>query len=427
MKSVDFIVVGAGQRGYGYSTYLKRHPDAGRAVAVCEPRDEWRARFAHDFDVPAERCFRDWRELLDQPRLAEAAFICTVENLHCEIAIALAAKGYHLLLEKPMAPTQQECVEIYAASRRHGIILCVCHVLRYVSYIQALKQRVAAGLIGKLRHLQATELVGPWHFTHSFVRGNYRREDQASTFLLAKCCHDMDLINHFMSARCTRVSSFGNLSYFKRASQPAGAADRCLDCPSEIESVCPYSAVKIYLRDRANHLDRWPVNMLTLDATPAGVTKALREGPYGRCVYASDNDVVDHQVVNLEFADGTTAGFITTAFATGSRDYFLMGDKGTLRLNDHGIAHHDFLTGKDTAIPLYAPGMDPTSGHGGGDEGVVNAFFTAVREADSTAVVTGPELSLESHLIVFAAERSRRNGRTEDVPRIQDLNPKETA
>jgi predicted dehydrogenase len=420
MKAVEFLVVGAGQRGFAYTSYLKTHPGEGRVVAVCEPRDEWRARFASDFGVPADRCFRDWRELLDHPRLADAAFVCTVEDLHRDIAVALADKGYHLLLEKPMAPTQEACVDIYAAAHRHGIILCVCHVLRYVSYIQMMKRKVEEGLIGRLRHIQATELVGPWHFTHSFVRGNFRRDDQAAFFLLAKCCHDMDLINHLMDDRCVRASSFGRLSFFKRENQPSGAADRCVKCPAPIESTCPYSALKIYLRDRRDRLAQWPVSMLTLDATPAGVTRALEEGPYGRCAYACDNNVVDHQVVNLEFANGATAGFITTAFASGGRDYLLMGDKGTLRLNDDGMCHHDFLTGKDTPIPLYDPGMDPTSGHGGGDEGVVKAFFAAVRGDDRGAIQTGPERSLESHLIVFAAERSRLSGKVEVVPRVED-------
>jgi predicted dehydrogenase len=420
MNIKTVVVVGAGHRGAGYADYMLRHPEEGRIVAVCEPRDDRRLELAKVHNVPAERCFHDWQELVLLPKVADAVFICTVEDKHRDAAIALADKGYHILLEKPMAPTAQACREIVDAAQRNGVVLAVCHVLQYVEYIRRMKTMLDSGLIGRIRHIAATELVGPWHFTHSFVRGNFRNEAQASSFLLAKCCHDMDLLAWFVPSRCLRVSSFGRLSHFKRECQPAGAADRCTRCPAHIESACPYSAVKIYLRDRLEKLKQWPVTMVTTEATPVGVARALDEGPYGRCVYACDNDVADHQVVNLEFEDGTTAGFITTAFAVGSRDYFVMGDRGTLRLNDDGLHHYDFLSGKAVSLPLYA-GDTSTSltGHGGGDDGLVRDFLAALRSGDKAYVTTGPEASLASHLIVFAAEKSRRSGTVEPVLRAE--------
>lgn len=421
MTIPSIVVVGAGSRGCAYSEYVRQHPEEGRLVAVCEPRDAMREKFARTFGLAPDQCMRDWRELADKPRLADAAFVCTVEDLHRDCAVALADKGYHLLLEKPMAPTQEACCDIFAAAQRNGITLAVCHVLRYVSYIHRMKDMLDAGLIGRIHNISATELVGAWHFSHSFVRGNFRNEKAASPFLLAKCCHDMDLLNWIIPSRCARASSFGRLSHFTRENQPAGAADRCTECPAEIESACPYSALKIYLRDRMDRLHLWPVNMLTVDTTPAGVARALREGPYGRCVYACDNTVADHQVVNLEFEDGATASFITTAFATGSRDYFVMGNKGWLRLNDSGLHHHDFLTGKTVNLPLYTGDQTQISGHGGGDHGLVRAFLKSIRENDPSAITTGPDVSLESHLIVFAAERARQQGVIEPVPRLADV------
>jgi predicted dehydrogenase len=419
-KKITFVVVGGGHRGSGYAGYTLRHPEEGQAVAVCEPRDDRREAFAKTYGVPKNRCFRDWRELAEIPKVADAAMICTVEDLHRDIAVALADKGYHILLEKPMAPTAQACCDIVAAARRNGVVLAVCHVLRYVDYIRRMKDMLDSGLIGRIRHIAATELVGPWHFTHSFVRGNFRNEAQSSPFLLAKCCHDMDLLAWFVPSRCAKVSSFGRLSHFKRECQPVGAADRCTKCPPHIESACPYSALKIYLRDRIERLKLWPVSMLTTDATPAGVARALEEGPYGRCVYACDNDVADHQVVNLEFEDGTTAGFITTAFAVGSRDYFIMGERGSLRLNDDGMFHYDFLSGKKVQLPLHVGDASTSlSGHGGGDDGLVRDFLAAVRSGDKAAVTTGPEASLASHLIVFAAEKARKSGTVEPVPRLE--------
>jgi predicted dehydrogenase len=420
-KPVSVIIVGGGSRGQAYASYLNHHPGAFEIVGLCEKKDDRRAWFADKFKVPAEGCFNDWQALLNKPRLADAAFICTVEDLHRDIAVALASKGYHLMLEKPMAPTQEACVDIYRAAREHGIILAVCHVLRYTAFFNHIKNLIDSGLIGTLHNITATEYVGPWHFTHSFVRGNYGNEKKSSPVLLAKCCHDLDLLNWFAGSRCVKTASFGRLSYFNRAHQPKGAADRCTACPPEIESSCPYSALKIYMRDRHDRLHAWPVNMLTVDTTPAGVAKALREGPYGRCVYACDNDVCDHQVVDLEFASGMTASFVTTSFAIGSRDYFYMGDKGTLRLNDNGLEHFDFLTFKSKKVEVNVGDGTTASGHGGGDDGVVTAFLEAVRKGDPAAVKTGPDVSLESHLIVFAAERARKNGRVEPVPVVSDL------
>lgn len=418
MKKVSIVVVGAGSRGTGYARYAEAFPAEVEVVAVCEPRPEWRERFAQAHGLPRERCFDDWKALLDRPRLADAALVCTVEDLHRDIAVALAERKYHLLLEKPMAPTAAECLDIYRATRDNQVILAVCHVLRYTDWFANLKALLDSGRIGRIRHIAATEYVGYWHFAHSFVRGNFRNEKVACPFLLAKCCHDMDLLNTLVPARCTKVSSFGRLSYFTRENQPAGAADRCVDCPVHIESQCPYSAVKIYLRDALDRLDKWPMNMLTTDATPEGITRALREGPYGRCVFACDNDACDHQVVNLEFADGTTAGFVTTAFAVGGRDYFFMGDKGSLRFNGESIIQNDFLygpAGRETRHPITNVGNTIQSGHGGGDFGLMRQFLSAVRDGDAGRICTGPEVSLESHMIVFAAEQSRKTGQVQTL------------
>ena len=420
-KPISVIIIGAGSRGNAYAGYLKHHPGAYDLVGICEKRADRRAWFAKEHNVPANACYADWKELLDKPRLADAAFICTVEDTHREIAVALADKGYHLMLEKPMAPTQEACIDIYQAAKRNNIVLAVCHVLRYTVFFNHIKKLIDSGLIGTLHNITATEYVGSWHFTHSFVRGNYGNEKKSSPFLLAKCCHDLDLLNWFAGSRCVKTASFGRLSYFNRAHQPKGAGERCTECPAEIESACPYSAIRIYIRDRIERLTAWPVSMVTLDATPAGVAKALREGPYGRCVYACDNDVADNQVVDLEFESGMTASFVTTAFAIGSRDYFFMGDKGTLRLNDSGLEHFDFLSFKAKKVTVDVGDGTTASGHGGGDYGVVTAFLEAVKNGDPAAVKTGPAVSLESHLIVFAAERARKNGRVENVPAVSEL------
>lgn len=408
MERVAFIVAGAGGRGYGYAEYARLYPEEGTCVGVCDPDDQARNRFGDRHNLPEERRFRDWRDLLAQPKLADAVLVCTQDAMHKEPSILLSNMGYNLLLEKPLAPNPEDCKEIVAAAVKNNIVFAVCHVLRYTDFNRKLKELIDSGLIGKIHSLQLLEPVGYWHQAHSFVRGPWRNQEESSFMLLAKSCHDIDLINYLIPGKCKKVSSFGSLSYFNRANQPVGAADRCIDCPLEIETDCPYSAIKIYLRDFGQALNSWPIYSLTHDQTKEAAVEHLRTGSFGRCVFACDNDVVDHQVVNLEFEGGTTAGFTMCAFTEGgSRHILIMGDRGTLACSDGDITHYDFLTNKTTIISPKENDDLAQSGHGGGDFGLMRSFLAAVRDNDQSKISTGPEITLESHLIVFAAEKAR--------------------
>ncbi len=314
---VSYIVIGAGSRGTGYASYASGYPDKAEVVGVAEPRDAARHRLVAEHDIRPDHVFTDWREAARLPRLADAAVVTTQDAMHTEPAVALAKQGYHLLLEKPMAPTADECRRIVDAVKANGVMLAVGHVLLYTSFTQTLKQVLDAGRIGDVVSMQRLEPVGYWHQAHSFVRGNWRNEAESSNMLLAKSCHDIDWMRYIMGEKCLSVSSFGSLKHFRKAEKPpeAGAATRCLDCAHEPQ--CPYSAPKLYLDSLARGNTDWPVNVLTFDVTEAGVTEALRTGPYGRCVYECDNDVVDNQVVNMAFAGGKTASFTMTAFTQG--------------------------------------------------------------------------------------------------------------
>ena len=336
---------------------------------------------------------------------------------------ALADKGYHILLEKPMAVTSQDCRRIVEAVKRNGVILAVGHVLRYTPYMQKMKELIASGVIGEVVNVQHLEPIGNWHFAHSYVRGSWRREDESTFMLMAKCCHDVDLIRYIMDKPCTRVSSFGALTHFKPEKKPpeSGSAVRCLDCP--LQDSCPYSAKTIYLQRAQNDYFAWPVAML-LDGEPSvpAVEAALRTGPYGRCVWACDNDVADHQVVSMEFEGGASATLTTTAFteAICQRRTRVFGSLGELNGDgDSTIRHFDFRTGKATLHEL--PGAPPETGitgHNGADYFLIESFVRAVATLDPTAVLSGPDETLESHLIVFAAEAARRAG---VVVSVQDV------
>ncbi|GGO40815.1 oxidoreductase [Deinococcus humi] len=418
---VTLLILGAGSRGQTYADYARNHPAEGVVVAVAEPDPARRAAFAERYGLPPERVFNDWQEALKHPRLADVAVIATQDADHVAPVEAAAEQGYHLLLEKPMAPDEEGCRRIVAAAEQHGVMLGVCHVLRYTAYTQALKAVLKAGTIGEIVSVEHLEPVGYWHQAHSFVRGHWRNAEESSPMLLAKSCHDLDWLRYIVGLPCLKVSSFGSLKHFRRAEQPPGAADRCLDCPPEIEQACPYSATRYYLGQLEVGNTSWPVNVLTPDLTLEGVKAALLDGPYGRCVYACDNDVVDHQVVNFEFAGGVTASFTMTAFTRArGRETRIFGTHGELYGDSQRIEVYDFLTG-ETSVLDSAVASDGSilSGHGGGDDGLMSAFLAAVRENDPGLILSGPQETLESHLMVFAAERARQTRQVVDLAERQ--------
>jgi len=410
MKQTKLIIIGAGSRGAGYAEYAIEHPEQATIVGISEPRAEYRNHLAEKHNVPANRLFDDWQELAAQSKLADAVIIATPDAEHTAPAIAFAKKGYHVLLEKPMSLSEAKCKEIADTVTEAGIIFAVCHVLRYTAFTRKLKELLDGGLIGDIVSLQALEPVGYWHQAHSFVRGNWRNEAESSSMLLAKCCHDIDWISHIMNVPCTAVHSFGSLKHFRKEEQPEGAADRCIDCA--VETDCPYSAKKIYSGFLDKGLKGWPLDVLTSDVTEENIAEALRTGPYGRCVYACDNDVVDHQVVNMQFDGGQTASLTMTAFTEASaRKIRIFGTKGEIDCDSSTIRHFDFLTDQWETIETDPVDHSILGGHGGGDYGLMKAFIGAIANNDPSLVLSGPTETLESYRMVFAAETARREER----------------
>lgn len=400
---VTLAVVGAGSRGTSYARHAVESGGA-RVVAVADPLESRRARH------PGAAQYADWRELAALPRQADAVIIATQDADHVEPAVRFAELGYDILLEKPMAVSEDDCRTIVAAAERSDAIFAVCHVLRYTPYTRMLKALLDSGRIGEIVSIQHLEPVGWWHQAHSYVRGNWRRSDESTFMLLAKSCHDLDWLVHLTGRRVAKVSSFGGLKHFRPEHRPEGAADRCLDCA--VEDTCPYSAKRLYLPLAGR--DAWPLNVVTDDLSERGILEALRTGPYGRCVYACDNDVVDHQVVNLEFEGGVTVSFTMTAFTpTLHRQTRVFGTHGSIEGDGERLHVTDFRTGGQESVDTRPTG-DGTAGggHGGGDAALVDAFLTAVRTRDRAPILSSPSESLHSHLIAWAAERSRLEGVT---------------
>ncbi|MEV4475892.1 Gfo/Idh/MocA family oxidoreductase [Nonomuraea sp. NPDC049504] len=401
MPHIELALVGAGDRGTKYTRYATMDGRA-RLTAVAEP--DPRRRDALLAEHPDALSFGDWRDLAERPRIADAVVIATLDADHVEPAVRFAELGYHVLLEKPMAIDLEDCRRIVAAAERSGVMFAVCHVLRYTTYTQQVKDVLDSGRLGEIVTIEHLEPVGWWHHAHSYVRGNWRRTDEATFMLLAKSCHDLDWLTYVMGRRVTRVSSFGGLKHFTAENRPAGAADRCLDCA--VAADCPYDARRIY-QPYVGEEKRWPLAVLTDDPSEAGLLRALREGPYGRCVYACDNDVVDHQVVNLDFDGGATASFTMTAFSPAAlRKTRIFGTHGFLEGDGARLTVTDFVTGETEVIDTNPP----TDGHGGGDQGLITAFLDALDRDDPAAILSAPRESLHSHEIAWAAEESRLTG-----------------
>ena len=403
MSPINAAVLGAGSRGVTYSNYALQAPEELNIVAVAEPREDRRAAFAEKFSVVQENCFSSWEDLLSKSKLADVVFICTLDEDHLAPALMALEKGYHVLLEKPMSNREEECIAIEAAARKAGKILSVCHVLRYTAFYRTLKDLIDRGAVGEITNITHIENVAYWHQAHSFVRGNWRRSDETSPMILQKCCHDMDIILWLSGKDCKRVHSFGSLRHFTPENAPDGAPKRCLDgCPHK--DTCLYYAPKLYLTGNTD----WPVDVLTTDLTPEGITKALQEGPYGRCVYHCDNDVVDRQVVSLELEDGVVCTQTMTAFSQNChRQLKIQGTKGQIEA-DMGT--------KEIRLETFGAGVEnipvdtsDTSGHGGGDFGLLRDFLETLRSGGEA--LTSARRSLQSHLVCFAAERSRLEGR----------------
>ena len=414
MRKVTAIIIGGGGRGTIYAKHILELRERGmdvNVVAIAEPRPYFRDRIGDLYHIPEDRRFEDWHQLLSLGRIADAAIITTQDRMHLEPCLALAELKYHILIEKPLAPDPEGCHQIAESANRNGVILSVCHVLRYSNYTRTLKRLIDDGAVGQVLSVQHLEPVGHWRFAHSYVRGNWRKESESSSVLLAKSIHDLDWISFIVNSECESVCSYGSLMFFRPENRPEGAADRCLECP--IEKECAYSAPRFYVNRVKQNIRGAYVESVVANPTPERIREALKTSPYGRCGFACDNDVVDNQVVNMSFEDGSTASMTMTAFNfIGGRRTRIFGTLGEIETTDSTvITVKRFLDETTRTVDtdmLNDGGIN--SGHGGGDTGIMENFVQAVAENDPSLILTGIDETLESHLMVFAAEKSRREG-----------------
>lgn len=414
MRKISFAIIGLGSRGLdSYAQYALTHPEEMEIKAVADPKKEKRDKAAKLFNLDPSMVFYDADELLNREKLADAAIIATQDQEHVKQAVKALEKGYDILLEKPISPKKEEVELLEKKAKKEGHLVVVCHVLRYTPFYKTIKSLLENNAIGKLMSLDAIEHVGYWHQAHSFIRGNWRNESLSSPMLMQKSCHDMDIIRYLVGSPCKKIASYGGLSYFKAENAPRGASRRCMD-GCKVKQRCPFDAEKIYITNkrtgiRHNPGDNWPCNILADSPDEEKLYDAICNGPYGRCVFYSDNDVVDHQVVLMEFASNVTATFTMTGFtADNHRTIKLFGTEGEIEgdMEKNRLVLRRFGE-EEQVIPLE----ETCSGHGGGDEEIVKSFIMEMNGSHSASSTL--EASIDSHMMVFAAEKSRKTGQVE--------------
>ncbi len=416
--TINAIMLGAGNRGFDvYGAWALEHPESLKFVAVADTDEAKLERFGDAHGIGIEARFSDWRLVLQACQDSSiAAFVCLPDALHEAAALACLAMNLHLMLEKPVAATLEGTKRVLEAARGSSGVVMLGYVLRHTPFFQTLREVIQSGALGEIINLEWRENVSAIHYSHSYVRGNWRRADQSSPMILAKASHDLDLLTWLTGLSIDQVSSFGNLKHFRAENAPEGAPQRCLEgCP--IEETCVFYAPKIYLTDNAG----WPASVISADSSLHARRTALEMGPYGRCVYRSDNDVVDHQVVALMFANGGSGSLTMHGHsAEEGRSLRIDGTKATLRgvfkssLQELRLEPHNaqtMVSGGGEVIPIRALTGMAGGGHGGGDAGLTLAFIKAIE----AGIREDPSAYLESHLLAFAIEKARLEGRVVQV------------
>jgi predicted dehydrogenase len=410
---LTFALAGAGGRGRMFAEWIYDNFGPGALVAVAEPVHANRTKIAEKHKIDDSKQFNSWQEMLKGDRLADILINTTMDLDHVGSACAAMELGYDMLLEKPLATNLADASKIDAVRRRTGRVVSVCHSLRYHPAYEATLEIIESGAIGEVVSLDQLEAVEHIHQSHSFVRGNWSKEETSTFMLLAKSCHDIDAIAWLLGKPCEEVASFGSLTHFKSQQAPAGAPKFCVEGCS-VEDTCPYYAPKVY----GSH-SGWRHSAGFTDLSQREILQELKTSRFGRCVYHCDNDAVDHQVVTMKFAGEVTATFTMTAFTPwGGRYVRVHGTRGYLevKIDQNQIDMWEFWAGnRHTKIEI----PEATGGHGGGDDRLIRDLVQAVSRNDASRVKTTTHESLRTHKIVFAAELSRRQGRSVKLSELE--------
>lgn len=419
---MKYTIIGYGSRGYYYDE-LFRNTNNAELVAVCDKRqsrlDLCKTKNENNDKI---KYYLNDADFFAQGKLGDLCVVSTCDEDHFTHTIAALECGYDLLLEKPIACNEKDCEQIYLTASKLKRKVTVCHVLRYAPFFSIIKEELNSGAYGKVHSITLTENVGWWHQAHSYVRGNWHNTKQTSPMIIAKCCHDLDLLNWFTESAPEYVSSFGSLDFFNEKNAPENCGNTCYECGERKD--CIYDCEKIYWeRMLKNGNAEWPVNVILFgkEATHENLTQALKASPYCKCVFKCDNDAVDHQVVNVKYENGATAQLTMTAFSEkGGRDIHLHCEKGEIygQMSDNIL--HCTIFGKSSKQIDINKESDSNFGHGGGDQRMIQNIVNNY-QSNTAQEVTSLEMSMSSHILGFAAEQSRlKNGMPVKVKKLQE-------
>lgn len=422
-KIYTVAIIGCGSRGHdAYGVPISKKKEQFEIVSVCDTNPIKLQQAKDDFRLKDENCFVNDQEFFKEKR-ADILIIATMDQDHVWMSIKALELGYDILLEKPISSSEKELKSLLQAQKKYGKHIMVCHVLRYAPAFVKVKEIIKSGVIGKLVRIESIEQVAYWHQAHSFVRGNWRNDKTTSAMIMQKCCHDLDLMQYYANSNCDSVFSSGDLTFFKKENQPEGAADRCKDC--KYINTCPYSAERIYVErwnKYAQPVNSWPYNVVdeTRPNTVESLRKAYEEGPYGRCVFACDNNVVDNQMVAMTFSNGVKATLTMTAFTEDmGRIMTFHGTYGEIKFNEAEDQIVLSVFGKEKEVmevsKLISKNVKDSFGHGGGDVSLLDTLYDTV--SDKCTSETSIERSVESHLMAIAAEKSRKTGKVVKIRR----------
>lgn len=425
-KPVTAVIVGAGHRAFVYSELAKTNPELLKIVGVADPNPVRRKKAMEYFGFSEDMCFDSAQALAEKGRLADAVINGTMDEQHLETAIPLLNAGYDMLLEKPFAVCEEDMRQIVDCAKKNNSKVMICHVLRYTPFYYAIKERIVNGEIGDIINIQMTEHVSYHHLSTSYIRGKWANSDKChTTMLLAKCCHDIDLMMWFMSeTKPVSISSFGSKFQFKPENAPANAGTICMkDCPLVDE--CVYSTKRLYI----DHPDRWSfyvwdalegIENPTIDDK---IALMKTDNPYARCIYKCDNNVVDHQSVLVNFASGATGTHnMVGGSAEPRRNIHIIGTKGeifgnfeeskftVLKINPSPDAHNEECDVEEVDLRVTGDMVGAYGGHGGGDERLAEDFVKFIRGEQPSLACTSIFDSVAGHLCVYLADKSRENG-----------------
>ena len=415
-RPLTLVCMGCGARAQTYTQLAARQPDRYLVTAGADPVAARVEKVRRLSGNPDFRGFDGAEALFAAGKLADAAIVATQDNDHFAHCRGALERDYHVLLEKPIATRMEQVLEIHALAARRARRVMVCFVLRFAAFYRKVREIIRSGALGEIASIQATEGVMPWHQAHSFVRGHWSVAGKSSPMILSKCCHDVD-IRHWLADRpCLKIASFGSRAFFRAERAPAGAPARCTDgCPAGGE--CPYNALRYAGDMRAPWLGM--VYDRAGEASADEIIEWLRASPWGRCVYRCDNDVVDRQVLAMEFAGGMTGTFTMTAFENG-RHIEVYGTRGVLKGGEthrkHFGAHLVFLPHEGEPVRYTVQSDDGGYElHGGGDAGLVHALYDEMTRPEGAPPEAGLDATVHSHVMAFAAEEARVTGAAVDL------------